>query len=110
MALPGLDDFFALPAAQRGPLLVEGIREAHRHHFARNAAYRRTVSARGVGEEVHPERFQRLLRPASLTFKSYVETIGPFPQDHPRAFLSWLGDQLSIPLPADRRSALRRRS
>ena len=109
MALPGLDDFFALPAAQRGPLLVEGIREAHRHHFARNAAYRRTVSARGVGEEVHPERFQRLLRPASLTFKSYVETIGPFPQDHPRAFLSWLGDQLSIPLPADRRSALRRR-
>jgi len=109
VALPGLDAFFTMPAAQRGPLLVEGVREAHRRHFARNAAYRRTVSARGVGAEVHPDRFQRLLRPAALTFKSYVETIGPFPQDHPRAFLAWLGDQLSIPLPPERRSALRRR-
>ena len=85
MALPGLDAFFTLPAAQRGPLLVEGIRASHRYHFDRNAAYRRTVRARGMGEEVGPERFQRLLRPAALTFKSYVETIGPFPQDDPGA-------------------------
>ena len=41
----------------------------------------------------------RLLRPAALTFKSYVETIGPFPQDDPAGFLAWLSDQLSIPLP-----------
>ncbi len=109
VALPDLDAFFAMQPAVRGPLLVEGIREAHRHHFARNAAYRRTVMARGVGVEIGPEMLPRLLRPAALTFKSYVETIGPFPQDHPRAFLAWLRDQLSIRLAVDRASALRGR-
>ena len=109
MPLPGLDAFFAFPAAQRGPLLLEGIRASHRYHFERNAAYRRTVRARGVGSDVGHDDLPRLLRPAALTFKSYVETIGPFPQDDPRGFLAWLDDQLSIPLPEDRQGALRRR-
>ena len=109
MASPGLDAFFTLTAEQRDPLLLEGIRTSHKHHFHRNAAYRRTVRARGMGDDVRPDHLQRLLRPAALTFKSYVETIGPFPQDDPRGFLAWLSDQLSIPLPQDRRSAFRRR-
>jgi hypothetical protein len=106
---PDLDAFLALSAAQRGPLLVRAILDAHRYHFARNAAYRRTVSARGAGGATGADGLHLLLRPASLTFKSYLETIGPFPQDDPRAFLAWLSDQLSISLPVDRGRTLPRR-
>lgn len=108
MGPPGIDAFFALEAARRAPLLLEGIRASHRYHFERNAAYRRCVRARGVGGEPDPDSLPRLLRPAAITFKSYVETIGAFPQEDPPAFLAWLADQLSIPLPRDRARALRR--
>lgn len=108
MALPGLNAFFALAPPERSTLLLDGVRVAHRHHFDRNVAYRRSVRARGVGDDVRPDDLPRLLRPAALTFKSYVETIGAFPQNDPQGFLAWLGDQLSIPLPQDRRGDLRR--
>jgi hypothetical protein len=108
MTLPDLDVFQAFPPPQRSPLLLEGIRASHVHHFRHNAAYRRTLSARGVGEISGPEEISRLLRPASLTFKSYVETIGPFPQDAPVRFVDWLRDQISIPLP-DRAASFRKR-
>lgn len=106
--LPDLEAFFTLSPTERGRLLDQGIREAHGRHFQRNSAYRRVVAARGVGATVGRDGFQRLLRPAAVTFKSYVETIGPFPQENPRAFLAWLRDQLSISLP-DRADRMRRR-
>ena len=49
------------------------------------------------------------MRPAALTFKSYAEVIGPFPQDDPAGFLRWLSEQLSCPLPDDRWGTFRRR-
>lgn len=107
--LPGLDAFGALPPSERGPLLERGVLAVHRTHYARNAAYRRTVRARGVGPDADPGAFHLLLRPASLTFKSYVETVGPFPQEAPRAFFAWLREQLSVALPADGVRELRRR-
>lgn len=108
VAPPDLESYFALPATERGPLLLEGIRASHRYHVERNAAYRRTVRARGVGEHVGLDDLPRLLRPAAITFKSYVETVGPFPQSDPQGFFAWLGDQLSLPLPPDGRKRLRR--
>lgn len=104
-----IHDFFALLPAERQTLLLEAIRGAHRYHFERNAAYRQTVSGRGVGPQIADEELALLLRPAALTFKGYVETLGPFPQDNPSGFLAWLSEQLSIPLPKDRWARFRRR-
>ena len=104
-----LQDFWTLPAAQRTRILLEAIQERHRHHLERNVAYRQTLAARGVGERLDPGDLARLLRLAALTFKSYIEHMGPFPQSDPPGFLRWLADQLSIPLPRDRWPAFRRR-
>jgi hypothetical protein len=105
-----LQDYLTQPAEQRKPALLEdAIITAHKHHFERNAAYRRTVAARGVVPDLDPRDFARILRPAALTFKSYSETIGPFPQDDPHGFLAWLQDQISVSLPAGRQVAFRRR-
>lgn len=92
-------DLKSAPPHERQDQLHAAIRDAHAYHYARNVAYRRTVSARGVGPECEPADFARLLRPAALTFKSYADEIGLFPQDDPQAFLRWLNDQLSVPLP-----------
>lgn len=102
-------DFFAMSAQGRHQALMDAIERQHRYHFAHNAAYRRTLGARGVGEHLRPDQLRLLLRPAALTFKSYIDQIGPFPEDHPVAFLEWLGEQLSIPLPRDRWPSFRRR-
>jgi len=104
-----LQDFLTLPATQRSQVLLEAIQERHRYHLERNVAYRQTLAARGVGERLNPGDLSRLLRLAALTFKSYIEHIGPFPQTDPLGFLRWLADQLSIPLPRDRWPAFRRR-
>jgi Acyl-protein synthetase, LuxE len=105
-----LQDYLTQPAEQRNPARLEdAIIAAHKHHFERNTAYRRTVAARGVGHELDPGDLARILRPAALTFKSYSEIIGLFPQDDPYGFLAWLQDQISEPLPAGRQAAFRRR-
>jgi hypothetical protein len=104
-----LEDFFTLPAAQRSQVLLEAIGAQHRYHFERNAVYQQTLAARGVGLQIGPSDLARLLRPAALAFKSYIELIGPFPQDDPQGFLRWLSDQLSVSLPRDRWPAFRRR-
>jgi hypothetical protein len=101
---------FAQLAGWRQPATHEdAIIAAHQHHFVRNAAYRRTVVARGIGLRLDSGDLARLLRPAALTFKSYNDLIGPFPQDDPPGFLAWLQDQISLPLPAGRETALLRR-
>jgi hypothetical protein len=104
-----LHDYFELPAKQRNAILLDAILVAHRYHFERNAAYRQTVSGRGVGAQVSPAQLARLLRPAALTFKGYADTIGPFPQDDPAGCLAWLSAQLSIPLPPQRWTQFHRR-
>ena len=102
------NEFVNRAPAERSSILAGEIAEAHRRHFQANAAYRDCVAARGIGERVVPPHFARLLRPASLTFKSYVDVTGPFPQDSPSVFVDWLRDHLSIPLPL-RHGALSRR-
>ncbi len=100
-AAPGLDDFGAMAPSERATQLLHLIRISHRHHFQANTAYRRTVAARNVGQDVDPRDLSllaRLLRPASLTFKGYVDWVGSFPQDRPHEFLAWLADQISLPL------------
>lgn len=104
-----IEDFFALPPAQRSAILLKAIEAQHAFHFERNTAYRQTVKARGVGPRLDFTQLARLLRPAALTFKSYVERIGPFPQDHPLDFVQWLDEQLSIPLPRQRWRLFRKR-
>jgi hypothetical protein len=104
-----IKDFLALPSAQRQEVLRTAISTQHAYHFARNAAYCQTVTARGVTSVTCPDNLALLLRPAALTFKGYAERIGPFPQDDPAGFLRWLSEQLSIPLPDDRWPAFRRR-
>jgi hypothetical protein len=104
-----LEDFLTLPPPQRSQVLLEAIEEQHRYHFGRNVAYWQIVTARGVGPRVASDQLACLLRLAALTFKSYIEHIGPFPQDDPPGFLRWLTDQLSISLPRDRWPAFRRR-
>ena len=107
---PPLSGFWAMPEAERESLVLRGIVEAHARHFDRNPAYRRTVSARGVGPLVEVADLPRLLRPTSQTFKSYIEVLGtPFPQDDPKGFVAWLADQLSIALPQDRIDRFRSR-
>ncbi len=102
-----LDDWFAIPPPRRSQILLRLTAEAHRYHFERNTAYRRTVMARGVTADFNPPDLERLLRPSALTFKGYTESVGPFPQDNPQALLRWLADQLSIPLDQARWSAFR---
>jgi hypothetical protein len=109
MSARQLEDFFTLPAVQRSQVLLKEIEAQHGYHYERNAAYRQTVTARGIGPSINLDDMACLLRPAALTFKSYIEFIGPFPQDDPPGFLRWLSDQLSIALPPERRSGFRRR-
>jgi hypothetical protein len=104
-----MDAFAAMPPAARGPVLERGVLDAHRLHYARNVAYRRTLRARGVGETANADALHLLLRPATLTFKGYVDAVGPFPQEAPREFFLWLDDQVSIALPSARAGGLRRR-
>jgi hypothetical protein len=108
-----IESFYPLAPAERKEALEAAILKAHTYHFERNTAYRRTLVGRGVGLQLSPVDFTsgrivRLLRPSALTFKSYVESLGYFPQDNSALFLAWLNDQLSIPLPPERQSQLRR--
>jgi hypothetical protein len=104
-----LDDFFTLPARQRSHLLLDAIEAQHRYHLEHNAAYRQILTVRGVGPQFRQDTMSRLLRPAAVTFKSYIDQVGPFPQDAPADFVRWLSDQLSIQLPRERWTALRSR-
>ena len=106
--MSGPADFIDLPAAVRRERLTVAISQCHAYHFERNVAYRATVSARGVGPALRPGDLAHILRPAALTFKSYAEVIGPFPQDNPAGFHRWLSDQLSCSLPGERWDAARR--
>ncbi len=104
-----LRDFWELAAAERENVLLDAIFRAHAWHYPRNTAYRQTVSARGVGPAADLADLPRLLRPTAQAFKSYIDLLGPFPQDHPAAFLAWLADQLSIELPRERFARFRPR-
>jgi hypothetical protein len=96
-------DFWDMTPAHRQPILLEAIAEAHAWHFERNPAYQRLVKSRGVGPQLDGHDLARVLRPTAQTFKSYISVIGtPFPQERPAAFLEWLADHLSIPLPRER--------
>lgn len=107
---PSLRDFWEMMPAEREGILLDAIVRTHAWHYARNTAYRQTVSARGVGPTAGPADLPRLLRPTAQTFKSYIDLLGtPFPQDRPTAFLAWLADQLSIELPRDRFARFRPR-
>ena len=106
--MSGPADFIDLPAEVRRERLTVAISQCHAYHFERNVAYRATVSARGVGPALRPGDLAHILRPAALTFKSYAEVIGPFPQDNPAGFHRWLNDQLSCSLPGERWDAARR--
>jgi len=104
-----LQDFYIRPVEECREALLAAIRAQHAFHFERNAAYRRTVTARGVTSATCPDDLALLLRPTALTFKSYADLIGPFPQDDPAGFIRWLREQLSLPLPDDRQAAFRTR-
>jgi hypothetical protein len=103
-----LSDFWSIDPDQREQILLEAIAQTHAWHFERNRSYRHTVAARGVSTRIGldgpgPGGLQavlpRLVRPTAQTFKSYIDILGtPFPQDQPRPFLRWLGDQLSMDL------------
>jgi hypothetical protein len=96
-------DFWDMTPAQRQPILLRAIAEAHAWHYERNPAYQRLVESRGVGPQLEARDLTRVLRPTAQTFKSYISVIGtPFPQERPAAFLEWLADHLSIPLPRER--------
>lgn len=97
-----LRDFWEMAPDVRESVLLTAIERAHAWHYPRNAAYRQIVSARGIGPTIGPADLPRLLRPTAQAFKSYIDLLGPFPQDRPTAFLAWLADQLSIELPRDR--------
>jgi hypothetical protein len=98
-----LASFWNMAPDRRKSILLEAIVKTHAWHFERNPSYRRTVAARGIGASICLEDLPRLLRPTAQTFKSYIDVLGtPFPQDNPRAFLSWLADQLSIEIPRQR--------
>lgn len=100
---PSLSDFWALTPPERTETLRAAICDRHAEHFGRNAAYRRAVTARGVGAAITEADFSRVLRLTAQTFKSYIELLGtPFPNDDPVRFLEWLDDQLSIELPRER--------
>jgi hypothetical protein len=105
-----LDAFWSMSVAQRESILLSAIAEVHALHYERNTAYRRTVSARGIGPRINRNHLPRLLRPTSQTFKSYIEILGtPFPQDRPYDFLHWLAEQISVELPKERFACFRPR-
>ena len=105
-----LIDFYAIEPAERDQILLDAIHDCHAWHYARNDAYRATVSARGVGPCLYREQLPRLLRVSAITFKGYIEQLGTsFPQNQPRRFLEWLAGQLSLALPLDRADVLRPR-
>jgi len=96
-------DFWRISPAERGLILMEAIAETHAWHYERNPAYRRLVGTRGVGPQLDGYDLARVLRPTAQTFKSYIGATGtPFPQLRPAAFVEWLADQLSVPLPRER--------
>jgi hypothetical protein len=100
-----LDVFWSLDPVQRKAELTSAIATLHAWHFEQNPAYRHTVQSRGVGASISESELVRLLRPTAQTFKSYIELLGtPFPQNRPFDFLDWMFDQLSVPLPRDRKS------
>jgi len=102
--------YWDMPPEARAAALLPAILESHAWHYARNPAYRRAVSARGVGAQAEERNLARLLRPTAQTFKQYIDLSGtPFPQDVPRRFAGWLVDQLSIRLPRTRIDLLRER-
>jgi hypothetical protein len=91
-------------------MLLDAIYERHAWHYARNSAYRATVSARGVGSNLRPAQLARLLRVSAVTFKGYIEQLGTsFPQDQPLRFLEWLAGQLSFEMPLKQAVRLRSR-
>jgi hypothetical protein len=112
-----LSEFWTMDPSQRQRILLEAIAQTHAWHYGRNRAYQQAVSARGVGARIDlngdepgdpSHLLPRLVRPTAQTFKSYIDILGtPFPQDQPRPFLHWLGDQLSVDLPAAAASAVR---
>jgi hypothetical protein len=114
-----LSDFWRMDAEQRQRVLLKAIATTHRWHYGRNRAYRQAVAARGVGAHLElggdgagslKEVLPRLVRPTAQTFKSYIDILGtPFPQDQPRPFIDWLGDQLSVDLPPAATARLRNR-
>lgn len=100
---PNLMDFFEIPATQRLDTLLCAIIETHQWHYPRNRAYRRAVEAKGVGESITESHLARILRPTAHVFKSYIDVLPtPFPEYHPRAFLQWLDENLSIEIPSGR--------
>jgi hypothetical protein len=105
--MPELAGFYTLSPAERDESLLEAIQAQHSWHYARNAAYRATTSARGVGPQIRREQLPRLLRVSASTFKGYVEQLGTsFPQGQPARVVAWLADQVSLDLPAERAALL----
>jgi hypothetical protein len=99
-----------MPRGERERVLLEAIAEAHGWHYERNQAYHRFVTSHGVGARLGERDLARVLRPTAQTFKSYIGAIGTaFPQERPAAFLEWLADQLSVPLPRERFGRFRKR-
>ena len=95
--------YWEMSPEERRERLENIIQQSHSWHYQRNSAYRRILSARGVGQEVSPSDFDLVLRPTAQTFKSYIDLLEtPFPQDKPYEFLHWLADQLSIEIPRNR--------
>jgi hypothetical protein len=105
-----LADFWNLTPENRRSILTKAIADVHAWHYQRNHSYHNTVAARGVGSSIKVDDLPRLLRPTAQTFKSYIDILGtPFPSDCPRAFATWMADQLSIELPSQRFDQLRSR-
>jgi hypothetical protein len=83
--------------------LLSAILNTHTYHFSRNDAYRKSVLAKGLGEQIDKDDIVRLLRPTSQVFKSYIDIMGTsFPHHKPDKFIEWLEGNLSIPLPDDK--------
>jgi hypothetical protein len=111
-SVQNLLDFYSLAPDQRDEVLIRKIAEAHRWHFARNEAYRLTISARGVSADtdIDAERLPLLLRVSAITYKSYIEQIAtPFPQQEPALFMDWMRSFASVSLPRDKKGRLKRR-
>jgi hypothetical protein len=102
--------FWVMAAPERNAFLLDSIIQTHSWHYVRNPAYRRMVDSHGLGQRIGERDLARVLRPTAQTFKSYIGVVGtPFPQDRPQAFLDWLLDQISIPLPRERLAQFRPR-
>ncbi len=108
--MPGLLEFYALTPAARHGLVLDAVLTQHSWHYARNLAYRRHCTSRGIGQCIEESNLARVLRPTAQTFKSYVGELGtPFPQDCPADFVRWLTAQLSIEIAPERWQQLRPR-